>query len=195
MKLCEVAKSVKLDRLDVEDWLSARHITHYTIQDNGVVDVFDSVLISDMNMTVLPIQFGNVTGDFNCSHTKLANLKGCPQKVGGDFVCRSNYLTSLIGSPRLVNRHFDCSYTKIRSLAGLPYYITGDFDCYGCTQLTDMLKHIFNPKFTLVGTFFTPDTSLDDIINEHLSDHDLMGCVEQICQLNSSELFKYCGLK
>ena len=36
------------------------------------------------------INFGKITGDFDCSGLDLTSLKGAPQEVGGDFNCENN---------------------------------------------------------------------------------------------------------
>ena len=45
------------------------------------------------------INFGKVTGNFECSYLGLKSLEGAPQTVGGDFKCSYNQLTSLKGAP------------------------------------------------------------------------------------------------
>ena len=75
------------------------------------------------------INFGKVTGNFNCSALDLTSLKGSPQEVGGNFYCSYNYLTSLEGAPQEVGRNFNCNYNKLTSLEGAPQIVGGDFDC------------------------------------------------------------------
>ena len=44
------------------------------------------------------INFGKITGYFNCSNLDLVSLKGAPKEVGGDFNCEENpNLNSLDG--------------------------------------------------------------------------------------------------
>ena len=75
------------------------------------------------------INFGKVTGDFNCSSLDLTSLKGSPQEVGGNFYCSYNYLTSLEGAPQEVGGNFNCNYNKLTSLEGAPQKVGGDFEC------------------------------------------------------------------
>ena len=83
-------------------------ITNYTIN-NGLVDVDASVDLSYMRLTKLPLQFGKVTGNFNCSNNKLTStLEGAPKTVEGNFNCHSNKLTSLEGAPQSVGGDFYC---------------------------------------------------------------------------------------
>ena len=76
------------------------------------------------------INFGEVTGLFDCSELELTSLKGAPQKVGGFFNCTSNQLTSLEGAPQEVGEGFECSYNDITSLKGAPQRVR-DFLCIG----------------------------------------------------------------
>ena len=66
------------------------------------------------------INFGKVTGNFDCSRLGLKSLKGAPQIVGGTFWCCNNYLTSLEGAPQIVGGNFLCrSNPYLHSLEGI----------------------------------------------------------------------------
>ena len=66
------------------------------------------------------INFGRVTGYFDCSKLGLTSLKGAPTEVGGNFLCYKNKLTSLEGTPQTVGGNFDCSYNpNLHSLEGI----------------------------------------------------------------------------
>ena len=84
------------------------------------------------------INFGKVTGNFDCSIIGLKSLKGAPQEVGGSFDCSWNYLISLEGAPQKVGRNFKCSENQLTSLEGAPQKIGGDFSCFG-NQLTSLV--------------------------------------------------------
>ncbi len=83
------------------------------------------------------INFGKVTGDFDCSWNQLTSLKGAPQEVGGNFICYSNRLTSLEGAPQKVDGDFSCYNNRITSLEGAPQEIGGVFRC-SSNQLTSL---------------------------------------------------------
>ena len=83
------------------------------------------------------INFGKVTGDFNCSGLDIKSLKGAPQEVGGNFYCSYNYLTSLEGAPQEVGGNFNCSYNRLTSLKGAPKKVGEDFECQS-NQLTSL---------------------------------------------------------
>ena len=75
------------------------------------------------------INFGKVTGDFDCSLLNLVSLKGAPQEVGKGFYCSGNQLTSLKGAPQTVGENFYCANSKLTSLEGAPHTVGGDFRC------------------------------------------------------------------
>ena len=83
------------------------------------------------------INFGKVTGNFDCSIIGLKSLKGAPQEVGGSFDCSWNYLISLEGAPQKVGRNFKCSENQLTSLEGAPQKVSGSFRCYS-NQLTSL---------------------------------------------------------
>ena len=91
-------------------------------------DVLNILFVSE-DKDGFTINFGKVTGDFNCSALYLTSLKGSPQEVGGNFYCSYNYLTSLEGAPQEVGGNFNCNYNKLTSLEGAPQTVGGDFEC------------------------------------------------------------------
>ena len=83
------------------------------------------------------INFGKITGDFDCYGLGLKSLKGAPQTVGGDFYCANSKLTSLEGAPQEVGGWFDCSGNQLTSLEGAPQKVGKTFDC-SRNQLTSL---------------------------------------------------------
>ena len=77
------------------------------------------------------INFGKITGIFDCSELDLISLKGAPQEVGGHFKCSKNRLTSLEGAPQIVGGTFNCSNNKLSSLKGAPQEVGKGFYCSG----------------------------------------------------------------
>lgn len=66
----------------------------------------------------IPIQFGVVTGSFECQENELISLKGCPRKVGKFFNCGENKLTSLEYGPEIVEGEYHCYNNNIINLKG-----------------------------------------------------------------------------
>ena len=83
------------------------------------------------------INFGKVTGEFDCSSLNLKSLKGAPTEVGENFYCAWNDLTSLEGAPQKVGGYFNCSENNLTSLEGAPQEINKRFDCSD-NQLTSL---------------------------------------------------------
>ena len=99
--------------------------------DNIFLEAFDLLKIDESgNRFEFTIDFGEVTGDFDCSDLELISLKGAPQKVGGSFICSRNQLPSLEGAPQEVGRTFSCSYNQLTSLEGAPQKVGGSFNCH-----------------------------------------------------------------
>jgi hypothetical protein len=112
----------------IEDWCRKLGLKNYDII-NGVVNVNDDVNLSLSGLYKIPIQFGIVSGRFNCSSNKLTILDGCSKKVCGDFFCGYNLLTSLKGGPIEVGGYFNCSNNQLTSLEGAPNKINDGFNC------------------------------------------------------------------
>ena len=83
------------------------------------------------------LNFGKITGNFDCSSLGLKSLKGAPQKVGGNFYCFENQLTSLEGAPQKVGEDFSCSSNKLTFLEGAPQTVGKAFWC-SRNQLTSL---------------------------------------------------------
>jgi hypothetical protein len=102
----------------------------YTIDKNGYINVIGSVSIRRLlKISRLPIKFGTVTGNFNCTNNELTSLEGAPKEVGGNFACSRNNLTSLVRSPVKVGNNFSCMENYLTSLEGAPQKVGGSFIC------------------------------------------------------------------
>lgn len=130
MKLFEIQNKTKA-------WLDKMAVENYTINSDGTIDVDGNVVILRKNMRMIPVQFGEVSGNFDCSLSHLTSLKGSPKTVGGDFFCTNNELTSLEGAPREVGKDFLCYQNRLTTLKGGPKEIGRDFYCQE-NQLTDL---------------------------------------------------------
>lgn len=54
------------------------------------VNVTCNVWLNDLGLKKLPIKFGKVGGDFDCSNNNLTSLEGAPYSVGCEFYCTDN---------------------------------------------------------------------------------------------------------
>lgn len=95
-----------MNRKEIEEWLIKYEIPNYTIHDNLMVDVHQSVWLHKKNLAFLPFEFGIVQGNFNCSGNDLTSLEHCPKEVQSDFYCEANKLTSLEHCPKVICGHF-----------------------------------------------------------------------------------------
>jgi hypothetical protein len=68
---------------------------YWKLNSTGEVDVDGSVNIRNKGLTEIPVKFGRVEGDFNCSYNKLTTLKNCPNVIGDwlGLYCKGNTLT------------------------------------------------------------------------------------------------------
>lgn len=127
---------VKIKRSLKEDFLITGDVT--IDAHTGRVDVQGDIqLISDCDQ--MSVQFGKVSGDFDCADSGLTTLAGSPQHVGGKFSCEHNRLTSLAHAPHHVGGIFKASYNHITHLTHMPTYVGASFWIYG------------NPLESLVG--------------------------------------------
>jgi hypothetical protein len=131
-------------------------IENYTINDDGFIDIDDSVNLSWRSLIKFPLKFRNIEGYFSCSSNKLTSLEGCPESVGSSFSCRFNQLTSLVGSPKSVGGNFTCNNNQLTSLEGCPKSIGGSFYCLG-NQLTSLEGC---PK-SIGGSFYCDDNNIE----------------------------------
>ena len=160
MKINEIISSVDKDEIleifnslfdieyDDEKYESNRHII---IDDNGFINCFGDVSVktnNDIHVSVLPIKFKYVKGNFNCSALRLTTLNGCPNTVEGNFSCQHNKLISLEGGPNIVNgMTYNCSHNKLTSLKGLPQSFNNEVICnnnYNLKSLEGCPKNLRN---------------------------------------------------
>lgn len=125
----ETAAPTKMNKEQIEQWLSKYKVKNYKINPDLTVDVKGDVDLHNKKLKSIPFQFGTVTGDFICSDNKLTSLEGCPKKVGSGFDCSYNTLTTLKGCPTKVGSYFYCYGNKLTTLKGSPIEVVGSFDC------------------------------------------------------------------
>ena len=106
----------------------------FTLDFGKVTGTFDCSSLALVSLKGAPQEVGEY---FNCSDNQLTSLKGAPQTVGGSFYCSDNQLISLEGAPQTVGGWFDCSKNQLTSLEGAPQEVGGNFWC-GSNQLTSL---------------------------------------------------------
>ena len=88
---------------EICNWCTDNLIENFTINDDLTVDVDDNVILYLCQMEELPVQFGNVSGDFILGENNLKTLEGVPTSVGGDFICGGNDIRDLDYFPKVIN--------------------------------------------------------------------------------------------
>jgi hypothetical protein len=136
-------------------------IENYTINKDGLIDVYGDVHLHNKELTKLPLKFGDVTGNFNCRINQLISLEGAPKSVGGGFYCDSNKLTSLEFGPKSVGSDFNCNGNQLTSLEFFPKWVGGNFYCYS------------NPIYN-VWRLIIPHNTWDSQIVELFNDYDFI---------------------
>lgn len=104
--------------INPKEWLNDRKIRNYVINEDDTVDVNGDVNIFGERLRKIPIKFGKVTGNFDCSENNLRTLEGCPSYVGGNFTAHSNKLKNLIGGPEEVDGNYNACINDLNSLNG-----------------------------------------------------------------------------
>ena len=137
MKLNEI---VQTEIEIIEKFLSNHNISNYTIRNDGKVDIDGNVNLEFYHLLELPIEFGNVTGNFWCSNNNLKSLDGSPDIVDGDFYCVACHdLKSLEGGPKIVKGNYTItSCHGLKSLKGCPEEIGGKFKIENCSSLPSL---------------------------------------------------------
>jgi hypothetical protein len=138
----------------------------------GVVNTKCGVdLTSDVEE--LPVQFGQVLGNFSCADGVLKTLKGAPHHVAGRFACEMNNLDRLDHAPVFVGGVFSASYNQITHLTHLPQHVGGSCWIYsnplqsleGLEKLGQVGGELwldYSDQLPLLRTVFTPKYHLGD---------------------------------
>ena len=156
---------------EIESICKKYNIEHYSINSDGSIDVDAHVDLSCYNLVTLPLKFGRVTGNFNCSDNDLISLEGCPRYVGMDFICSYNKLTSLKGCPiNKVGWRFSCSYNKITSLEGCPE-VVNEFLCVN----NELVSLKGSPKY-INGNFYCSKNKITSLEGGPISVSDKLYC-------------------
>ena len=141
------------NRYDYDGGLSWNSLNNLISEDkDGFIINFGKITgyfdCSDLDLVSLKGAPTEVSGGFYCNSNQLTSLKGAPQKVGGWFDCNNNHLTSLEGAPQTVGKDFRCSENQLTSLKGAPQKVGGSFDCAN-NQLTSLegAPHIVDGYF------------------------------------------------
>ncbi len=151
MRFIKSYKIFESKNLELEEKLDKLQVIHYTINEDGSIDVDDDVYLDSENFgDTIPFNFNKVNGYFDIRNGSLKTLKNCPkyisrffdcsynkleslefgsEYVGGDYSCNENQLITLNGCVEEVYGDFECQHNKLTSLEFCPMQVEGDFDC------------------------------------------------------------------
>ena len=142
------------------------YIENYTINQDGSIDVDGHVNLTDQRLFILPLKFGKVIGNFDCSENNLTSLVGSPIQVLGDyFSCDNNQLKSLKGCTRELSA-FYCFTNKLSTLKGGPTKVSSDYNCVD-NNIFDF-NGFPNPFY---GESFFRDNPIDEIVDMVINDN------------------------
>lgn len=129
------------DKTLIKSWLNQMKIKRYTINDDLSIDVDGNVRLFNKQLKDIPVQFGVVAGDFDCSMNPLNSLKGVPFEVKNNFTCSHIGLKTLDYAPHTVHQHFDCSNNLLTHLNTLETNIFGELNCSMNSIKINSYKH------------------------------------------------------
>lgn len=113
------------------DAFMAEHVeldagSKYSIDAQGKVNVNGSCTVKS-SPGHMPVQFGTVSGNFNCTGSGMKSLEGGPVSVGGNFTAdcllinlEGDHLRNMIGGPRVISGSLSLLYNELDSLDGFP---------------------------------------------------------------------------
>lgn len=185
----------KATRKEIYLFCKENDITNYIIDayNHNLVNVNQDVNLKK-NYTEIPIHFGEIDGNFNCSMAGLTTLHGAPHTVNGDFICSYNELKSLKFGPSYIKGDLLCDHNKLEKLFDHQYthytkermlkpfhrfeiVVEGDIDCSNnnlteLTKLPDTVKSLNCSMNKLTSLSFMPrkingdfDCSNNDLTN------------------------------
>jgi hypothetical protein len=147
-------------------------IENWSINSEGLVDVYGDVNLYECELIKLPLSFGYIWGFFSCGGNELTNLDGCPHTVSGYFSCWDNELTSLENCPQEVGGDFLCHYNQLTSLEGAPHTVANLY-C-SSNQLTSLR---FAPE--VEGEVSILPNPISDIPKKYLTNEYLQFIVKE----------------
>lgn len=150
----------------VFNWLNQMNIKGFIIHNDLTVDVHNYVDISNKKLKFLPVQFGIILGDFNCSQNQLKSLQGSPKEVYGYLDCHENRLTNFNFLPSKITGSILAYKNKIKSLEGLPEEVKGDLSLWqnkikNIKYFPKLIKGSVDISFNQIKTLKNINTHID----------------------------------
>ncbi len=177
MKYLKSYKIYESIDLDLDEKLKKFYITKYSINENGSIDCYQNVILSNIILSTLdisnkiPFKFNKVFGYFDISNIQLTSMNNCANYIAGSFYCSENKLTSLEYGPEYVGGSYACDHNKLETLNGCVDEVYGDFYCSD-NQLTSLE---FCPM-QVDGDFFCSNNKLEYLDRSPFIKGDLFCC-------------------
>ncbi len=98
-----------------------------SLDDESRVDIYGDIYLDKLfgysYHAALPLEFGQVSGNFYAPGLGLQTLQGSPYWVGRDFEVTNNKLKTLEGGPKHVGRSYGAYDNPLENLDGLAEHI------------------------------------------------------------------------
>ena len=120
----------------------------------------------------LPLRFGKVDVNFNCSNCGLTTLEGAPKYVREDFKCNNNKLTSLPTLPNSL-KYLLCGGNNFTTLSLTGYTNLKQLDISNSTSLTTL--NCYNNGLTTLNVSGCSALNYLDCSNNTLSSLSVQG--------------------
>ena len=174
------------------------NVRNYTINQDETVDVDGDVYLSFKKLSKLPLNFGKVSGSFNCYDNDLGTLKGCPKEVGHNFNCHNTKLTSLEYGPVIVGHDFSCTCNNLTTLLNGPKIVRIGYYYFTRNNVKDMngFPEIYTEG---LGIFYTdnPIAEILDLVGyesrikfiKYLNEYDVIRDGNKIVEMRLEEAY------
>lgn len=173
-------------KLLISKWLDSKNIKNYTITDNLIINVEGDVDISsvisratsamgrptidkELQIDEIPFQFGNVSGNFNCSYNKLVSFKGCPEYIGGKFDASYNQIDTFEFFPKFVGSEISLHYNNLNSLKFFPHDFLSETNSaiyFSYNKIFD-LRYMPYKFFSRIFFYKNPIDKIIELISPH----------------------------
>lgn len=196
MKLTEVATKSEIAKEKIQIRKVLRHLNldhKSTINDDLTVDVDGLCVICNENLEQIPVSFGRIDGDFDCSINKLKSLHGSPRTIDGDFYCTQNNIDNLDGFPNYVRGDCWLFENNIKTLHNI-HKLRIKFGTGATLDLSrnPIKSHILG--LMLVENLLTvqlDNKKVQQILNKHLKrGRNIHNCQEELIQAGFTEYAK-----
>jgi hypothetical protein len=168
---------------EIKKWLDWQQIERYTIRPDGVVDVNGSASIQNFQGSIIPIQFGTVTGEFSCAHSGVTSLKGAPYHTGEGFYCYDTNLITFDGLSQFIGGDLGAHYPgvdmNIISLSGIDRVVK---HIGGRLYVNRETTHILGLLLIEGIKEFTIDRDgpIDNIMNKYVGTGDILSAQDEL---------------